>query len=99
MSDWFVKPEKYPHFDPVIEVYESFNGDLYFVTEKDGDHLFGFVRLYSMPQFAEWGWFGSLDYLESEYGEHKIWSVDERNWSNLSSYEDDLLVEVSEAEA
>ena len=41
----------------LIEVYESFNGDLYFVTEKFDDANFGYVRLYSMPDCAEWGGF------------------------------------------
>ena len=46
---------------PIIEVWESFNGDLYFVAEKHPDYCFGFVRLYNMPDCAEWGDFPTFE--------------------------------------
>jgi len=78
---------------PVLKVYESFNGDLYFLTEKadkDG-YVFCYARLYSMPQFAEWGT-SNIEYLKEQYGEYKLWEVKPQNWRNINSYEDGLLI-------
>jgi len=61
---------------PVIEVLESFNGDLYFITEKDPDtgDIFCYARLRSMPDMAEWGW-SNINYLRESYGRYMIWNV------------------------
>ena len=77
----------------VLEVWEDFYGDLWFVTDKEDDVEFGYVRLYNMPEFAEWGSF-SIACLKKDIGEHKIWMVDKKNWCNINTYEDGLLVEV-----
>jgi len=78
----------------IIEVWESYNGDLYFISEKHQDgQILCYARLYSMPEFAEWGW-NDINYLKEAYGQNKLWKVPERNWSNIDSYEDNLLVEV-----
>jgi len=56
---------------PIIEVYESYDGSYWFVTEKaykqdsvidgevyeDDQVFFGYVRLSSCPEFAEFGYF------------------------------------------
>ena len=87
-SLWKVKGEG----RPVLEVWEAVNGDLYFITEKqeNGD-IFCFARLYSMPQFAEWGW-NNIDYLISQYGRSNIWRLRRSAWPNINSYEENLLV-------
>lgn len=89
--NWYVKQDN----QPVKEVYESFNGDLYFVIEKVVEGFaelsYGFVRLYSMPECAEWGDFPNFEQLKKEYGEYKIWKVKKENWANINSYEKGLL--------
>jgi len=79
---------------PVIDVWESYNGDLYFVTEylEEGE-IFCYVRLYSMPDCAEWG-YSNINSLKETYGKHKIWKVVEENWPNLNTYEPGLFEEV-----
>lgn len=87
---WKVKGEG----KPVIEVWESFNGDLYFVVEKNKNgEIFCYARLYSMPEFAEWGW-NDIDYLQQAYGKYKIWKVPRRNWEFIDTYEKGLLQRV-----
>jgi len=71
---------------PVVKIYETFNGDLYFFIDKE----MCYARLYSMPQFAEWG-INSIKYLTEAYGRMKIWEVKPENWDNINSYEDGLL--------
>lgn len=79
---------------PVIEVYETYNGDLYFIVDKEtSGRVFLYARLYSMPQFAEWG-VNNINHLKKEYGKNKIWLVSKKNWDNINSYEDGLLVRV-----
>jgi len=80
---------------PVVEVWEDFYGNLWFITEKDaGDGLsFGYARLYHMPDCAEWGYM-SWDEIEQAVGKGRVWKVNERAWSNIVSYEDGLLLEV-----
>jgi len=90
--NWYLKGNKKT---PVLEVWESFNGDLYFIIEKKGDEVFCFVRLYSMPQFAEFGW-NSMSYLKKAYGLNMLWIVTKKNWSNINSYEEGLLVSEDE---
>ena len=79
----------------VKEVWESFNGDLYFITDKkpNGD-IFCYVRLYSMPQFAEWG-YNNINYLKSEYGKNMLWKVKKENWENIWTYEEGLLLKIN----
>ena len=86
---WKVKGEG----DEVIEIWETYNGDLYFITEKDEEtgEIFCYARLYSMPQFAEWG-YNNINYLKETYGKTKIWKVPKENWGLINSYEDGLLV-------
>ena len=74
----------------IIRVLETFNGDLYFVSEQNGDDIFCYARLYSMPEFAEWG-HNSIEYLKSQYGSTKIWDVKKSSWSNLTTYKVDGL--------
>ena len=69
----------------IIRVLETFNGDLYFISEEKGDEIFCYARLYSMPEFAEWG-YNSMKYLQSSYGRNKIWDVKRDNWTNLTTY-------------
>jgi hypothetical protein len=85
MSDLFIRNT------PIIRVLESFNGDLYFISEQKGDEIFCYARLYSMPDCAEWG-YNSLRELKRAYGNFKIWDVPKRNWPNLTSYDIEGLI-------
>ena len=77
--------------EPVLKILESFNGDLYFITEElENGEILCYARLYSMPEFAEWGW-NDINYLKSVYGKYKLWEVTPENWDNINTYEDGLL--------
>jgi hypothetical protein len=76
---------------PIVRVLESFNGDLYFISEQKGDEIFCYARLYAMPDSAEWGW-NYLSELKRGYGSLKIWDVPRKNWSNLLTYNIDGLI-------
>lgn len=76
----------------VIEIYESFDGSYWFVTEEawkqdsiiggkvytDDQILFGYVRLSACPECAEWGYFseGELKSLGP-----RVWKVNEQDWA------------------
>lgn len=77
----------------IIEIWEDFYGDLWFVTDKEGGIEFGYARLYSMPEMAEWGTFSIAD-IKSQVGEYKVWQVPRENWGNINTYEKGLIVEV-----
>lgn len=88
---WKVKPDKYDDFDPVLEVWESMGGDLWFITEEPSNgRAFGYARLAAMPQFAEWG---TINYAKLQDSK-QIWEVEEEKWSNINTYEDGLLEDV-----
>lgn len=78
----------------IIKVLESFNGDLYFFPEEPdaNGYVLAYVRLYSMPEMAEWGEV-NLPYLNSSegYGANRLWEVKKASWRNLNSYEDGLV--------
>lgn len=86
---WYV--EKNGVKKEIKEVWESWNGDLYFIAEKEknGD-IFCYARLYGMPEFAEWG-HNNLNYLKEQYGKNKFWKVKKENWENIDTYEKGLL--------
>ncbi len=77
--------------EPVIEIYESFDGSYWFVTEKlykqdsvingrvyENDQiLFGYVRLSACPQFAEWG---NISETELKLLGNWVWKVPKKNW-------------------
>lgn len=86
--NWYVKDSE----SPVKEVWEDFYGNLWFVTEKceEDDLYFGYARLYSMPEFAEWGYF-LLEEIKEAVGKNKVWKVDPKYWSNINTYEEGLL--------
>jgi hypothetical protein len=76
---------------PVIDIFESFDGSYWFVTEKaykqdsviDGklyqnDQIFfGYVRLSSCPECAEFGYFSEAEL--KQLGSW-VWKVPKRNW-------------------
>jgi len=95
---WRVKPDTQSIESDIIEVWESMNGDLWFISELDyaqGGVAFGYARLYSMPQFAEWGGINRAELQENPL----IWQVSRENWGNINSYEDGLLVQISPNES
>ena len=77
---------------PVIEIYESFDGSYWFVTEKawkqdsllgrkvykNDQILYGYVRLSSCPDGAEFGYFSETELMRLGW---RVWKVDKRNWS------------------
>jgi hypothetical protein len=77
---------------PVIEIYESFDGSYWFVTGKawkqdsllgrkvykNDQILYGYVRLSSCPDDAEFGYFSETELMGLGW---KIWKVEKRNWS------------------
>lgn len=78
---------------PVIEVWEDFYGNLWFITEHRGeDIVYGYTRLYHMPQFAEWGESSMKEIKEATKG--MVWKVVKKNWENIDTYEKGLLVRV-----
>ena len=77
----------------VKEVWEDFYGNLWFVTEQiDKETCFGYVRLYNMPDMAEWGSFRISD-IKKAIGEPMVWRVSKKNWGNIDTYEKGLLME------
>jgi hypothetical protein len=77
---------------PVIDIYESFDGSYWFVTEKawkqdsvgggkvykDDQILFGYVRLSRCPDCAEFGYFSEAE-LKSLGS--RVWKVHKQDWS------------------
>ena len=92
---------------PIIEVYESIDGSYWFVTEKawkqdsligrkvykQDQILYGYVRLSSCPDSAEFGYFSEAQLQRLGW---KVWKVEKRNWSVCPGVE---VVEVPEEEA
>jgi hypothetical protein len=76
---------------PVIEIYESFEGSYWFITEKchkqdsvirgkvykDDQILFGYARLSICPEWAE---FGYISETELKLLGWKVWKVEKKNW-------------------
>ena len=62
--------------ESIKEIWEDLYGDLWFVAEKeDKDGIaFGYVRLYHMPDCAEWGSFRISDVKEA-VGNIGVWKV------------------------
>jgi len=83
--DWYVNGDE--SFDPVVEVWESVAGDLWFITDPNGNTGFGYARLIGMPEFAEWGTIHRQELVDN----HEISRVGRDNWSNINTYEDGLL--------
>ena len=77
---------------PVIEIYESFDGSYWFVTEKawkqdsligrkvykQDQILYGYVRLSSCPDCAEFGYFSETELMRLGW---RVWKVEKRNWA------------------
>lgn len=92
---------------PIIEVYESIDGSYWFVTEKawkqdsligrkvykQDQILYGYVRLSSCPDSAEFRYFSETGLMRLGW---RIWKVERKNWAVCPGVE---VVEVSEEEA
>lgn len=77
---------------PVIDIYESFDGSYWFITEKchkqdsviggkiykDDQILFGYVKLSTWPECAE---FGYISETELDLLSPRVWKVPKKNWS------------------
>lgn len=75
----------------VIEIYESFDGSYWFITEKlykqdtvingqvykDDQILFGYVKLSACPEYAEWG---NISETELKLLGNRVWKVPKENW-------------------
>lgn len=80
------------HGKPVIDIYESFDGSYWFITErlykqdsviggkvfKDDQILWGYARLSACPDCGE---FGKISETELNLLGPRIWKVPPRNWS------------------
>ena len=80
------------HGKPVIDIYESFDGSYWFITERlykqdsviggkvynDDQILWGYARLSACPDCAE---FGKISEAELNLLGPRIWKVPSRNWS------------------
>ena len=89
---------------PIIEVYESFDGSYWFVTEKawkqdsllgrkvykQDQILYGYVRLSSCPDCAEFGYFSETELMRLGW---RVWKVERKNWAVCPGVE---VEEVSE---
>jgi len=76
----------------IIEIYESFDGSYWFVTEKawkqdsligrkvykNDQILYGYVRLSSCPDCAGFGYFSEAKLMRLGW---RVWKVEKRNWS------------------
>ena len=76
---------------PVIDIYESFGGSYWYVTEKawkqdsliDGkvykndQILFGYAKLSSCPECAEFGYFSETELKLLGW---RVWKVKKRDW-------------------
>lgn len=74
----------------IVEVWESYGGDLWVFTEVNGDTGFGYARLSAHPQFAEWGTINRRQLIDNQ----GIWKVERRNWRNIDTYDGIELTEV-----
>ena len=77
---------------PVIEIYESFDGSYWFITEKlyrqdsvisgkvykNDQILFGYVRLAACAECAEWG---NVSESELKSLGYRIWKVPRKSWA------------------
>lgn len=77
--------------EPIIEIYESFDGSYWYITEKlykqdsviDGkvyyndQILFGYARLSMCPEYAE---FGNISETELKLLGNRVWKVPKSNW-------------------
>ncbi len=77
---------------PIVEVYESFDGSYWYVTEKawkqdsliggriyKSDQIFyGYVRLSHSPQSGAFGYFSQAKLQQLG---RKVWKVDRRDWA------------------
>jgi len=78
--------------EPIIDVYESFDGSYWYITEKlytqdsiiggkvykDDQILFGYARLSACPEYAE---FGNVSETELRLLGSQVWKVPMKNWS------------------
>ena len=94
---------------PVIDIYESFDGSYWFITEKlyrqdsvidgkvykDDQILFGYVKLSACPQFAEWG---NVSESELKSLGNRVWKVHRQNWSVCPEVEVEYLDQDAKAE-
>lgn len=79
------------HGKPVMDIYESFDGSYWYITEKlykqdsvingkvypDDQILFGYARLSACPHLAE---FGNISETELKLLGNRVWKVHRKNW-------------------
>jgi len=93
---------------PVIDIYESFNGCYWYVTEKawkqdsliggkvykQDQILFGYVRLANCPQFAEFGYFSEAELKRLGW---RVWKVHRHDWSVCPDVQVEEIAEEAES--
>lgn len=94
---------------PVIEIFESFDGSYWFVTEKawkqdslvngrvykNDQIFFGYVRLSHCPELAEFGYFSEADLKSLGW---IVWKVDRINWPFCPGVEVEEVAEQEQAD-
>lgn len=95
---------------PVIDIYESFNGCYWYVTEKawkqdsliggkvykNDQIFFGYVRLASYPDGAEFGYFSEAELKCLGW---RVWKVNRQDWSACPEVEVQEIQEEAENRA
>jgi len=93
---------------PVIEIYESFNGCYWYVTErawkqdsligrkvyKQDQILYGYVKLASCPQFADFGYFSEAELKRLGW---RIWKVHKQDWCVCPDVEVEEIADEAES--
>ena len=83
---------------PIIDIYESFDGSYWFITEKcwkqdslinnriykNDQILFGYVKLSACPEFAEWGY---ISETELKLLSPMVWKVPRKDWLSCPEVE------------
>jgi len=69
--------EGYEDMGTIEQVYESYSGDYWVITDESNAHPFGYACLSSMPQFAEWGTIN-----KDTINRKTVWPVDRINWEH-----------------
>jgi hypothetical protein len=65
------------HGEEVVEVYESYAGSYWVITEDNGATGYGYASLAGHRELAEWGRINLQDLKESK----RVWTVDKISWT------------------
>lgn len=72
-ADYYLKGDE--NMGAIKQIYESFDGSYWIITNTSNDHPFGFAILSGMRQFGEWGTIN-----KETFNRPKVWEVPVDNW-------------------